>query len=86
VGEKRLAVERIAAVPGISGVIDGLHIWPASPMSDDGIRDPLRKAFIQEPEFRRLRIMERVNDDLQLVRDAYRILAARSRSRSGTVS
>lgn len=70
VASKRLALERIAATPGVSAVIDRLRVRPASPMSDDGIRDHLRKAYVQEPEFRRLRIMERIDDDLRLVRDA----------------
>jgi osmotically-inducible protein OsmY len=70
VAAKRLALERIAATPGVSAVIDRLRVRPASPMSDDGIRDHLRKAYVQEPEFRRLRIMERIDDRLQLVRDA----------------
>jgi hypothetical protein len=36
---KRLALERLAAIPGIGGVIDRLRVRPASPMSDDGILD-----------------------------------------------
>lgn len=70
VAEKRLALEHVAAIPGVSGVIDRIHLRPACQMSDDGMRDHLRKAYIQEPEFRRLRITERIADKLQLVRDA----------------
>jgi hypothetical protein len=42
---KRLALERLAAVPGIGGIVDRLRVRPASPMSDDGILDHLRKAY-----------------------------------------
>jgi osmotically-inducible protein OsmY len=70
VAAKRLALERIAATPGVTGVIDRLHVKPAAPMSDDGILDHLRKAYVQEPEFRRLKIMERIGGELRLVRDA----------------
>jgi osmotically-inducible protein OsmY len=70
VAAKRSALERIAATAGVTGIIDRIRVKPAAPMSDDGIRDHLRKAYIQEPEFRRLRILERVDDELRLVRDA----------------
>ncbi len=42
---KRLALERLASVPGIGGIVDRLRVKPASPMSDDGILDHLRKAY-----------------------------------------
>ena len=45
---KRLALERLAGVPGIGGIVDRLRVKPASPMSDDGILDHLRKAYYQE--------------------------------------
>jgi hypothetical protein len=41
---KRLALERLA-VPSIGGIVDRLRVKPASPMSDDGILDHLRKAY-----------------------------------------
>lgn len=70
VAVKRRGLERIAGTPGVTGVIDRLRVRAASPMSDDGIRDHLRKAYYQEPEFRRLRIKERVMGEARLVRDA----------------
>jgi hypothetical protein len=66
---KRLALERIAAIPGISGVIDRLRVTPASPMSDDGILDHLRKAYYQEPAFQQLALKERRGGEVTLVRD-----------------
>src|SRR4029079_14186574 len=48
---KRLALECLASVPGIGGVVDRLRVKPASPMSHDGILDHLRKAYYQEPAF-----------------------------------
>ena len=56
---KRLALERLAAVPGIGGIVDRLRVRPASPMSDDGILDHLRKAYYQEPAFQQFAIEER---------------------------
>jgi len=66
---KRLALERIAAIPGIGGVIDRLRVRPATSMSDDGILDHLRKAYYQEPAFRQLALKERRGVDVKLVRD-----------------
>jgi len=66
---KRLALERIAAIPGIGGVIDRLRVTPASPMSDDGILDHLRKAYYQEPAFQQLALKERRGGEVTLVRN-----------------
>lgn len=68
---KRLALERLAATPGVSAIIDRLRIKPALPMSDDGILDHLRKVFYDEPAFRHLRINEREDGEVKLVRDAF---------------
>ena len=55
---KRLVLERLASVPGIGGIVDRLRVKPASPMSDDGILDHLRKAYYQEPAFQQFAIKE----------------------------
>jgi osmotically-inducible protein OsmY len=34
VAAKKLALERAAAVPGLSGIVDRLHVQPAVPMGD----------------------------------------------------
>ena len=67
---KRLALERLAATPGVGAVIDRLRVKPAMAMSDDGILDHLRKAYYQEPSFRQLKITEREGGKVELVRDA----------------
>jgi osmotically-inducible protein OsmY len=68
---KRLALERLAGTPGITAVIDRMHVTPAVPKSDDGILDDLRKAFYDETSFRALAIKEAENSHLKLVRDAF---------------
>jgi osmotically-inducible protein OsmY len=68
---KRLALERLAGTPGVTAVIDRLHVTPAVPKSDDGILDDLRKAFYDEPSFRALAIKEVENSHPKLVRDAF---------------
>jgi osmotically-inducible protein OsmY len=65
---KRLALERLAAVPGVSGIVDRLRVEPASPMSDDGVLDHLRKAYYQEPAFQQFALEERDKSQVKLVR------------------
>jgi osmotically-inducible protein OsmY len=67
---KRLVLERLAATPGVGGIVDRVRVSPASPMSDDGIRDHLRKAFYQEPAFHNFGIKERIEGETKLVRGA----------------
>ena len=67
---KRLALERLAALPGIGAIVDRLRVKPAMAMSDDGIFDHLRKAYYGEPAFGRLTLKERYGDEVKLVREA----------------
>jgi osmotically-inducible protein OsmY len=68
---KRLALERLAATPGVSAIVDRVRVAPAMAMSDDGILDHLRKAFYDEPSFRQLAIKQREDGKLTSVRDAF---------------
>ncbi len=70
VGQKRLALRRIAAIRGVAGIVDLLHVRPAVHMSVDGILDHLRRAFAEEPSFRGERISERRGETLILIRNA----------------
>ncbi len=67
---KRLALERLAATKGVSGIVDRLRVKPALAMSDDGILDHVRKALCDEPAFRQLAIKEREGGKAKLVRGA----------------
>jgi hypothetical protein len=64
---KRLALERLAGVPGIGGIVVRLRVKPASPMSD-GILDHLRKAYYQEPAFQQFALVQREEARRTLVR------------------
>jgi osmotically-inducible protein OsmY len=64
IAAKKLALELAAAVPGVSGIIDRLHVTPAQLMGDGAIRDHVRNALLQEPVFEDCRI--RVWDKNQL--------------------
>jgi len=71
VAAKRLALERLAALPQVSGIVDRLHVRPAAPMGDAEIREHLRDSFIQESSFLGFRIRERRYRDFELVRDRF---------------
>jgi osmotically-inducible protein OsmY len=58
VAQKKLALERAAAIAGVSGVADRLRVRPAARMGDGEIRAHLRSAFIEEPSFLALEISE----------------------------
>jgi osmotically-inducible protein OsmY len=45
---KKLALEAPARVPGVSRIIDRLHVQPATPMGDGEIRDKVRDALVEE--------------------------------------
>jgi len=67
VAVKKLALERIGAVPGVDGIVDRLHVAPASKMGDGEIRAHLRDAFLGEPSFKRFDIRERRHGSFQNV-------------------
>lgn len=58
VASKKLALERAAAIPGITGIVDRLHVIPATPMGDGEIRVHVRDALINEPAFENLEVRE----------------------------
>jgi osmotically-inducible protein OsmY len=49
IAAKKLGMELAAAVRGVSGIIDRLHVRPATPMGDGAILDAVRDALLQEP-------------------------------------
>ena len=70
VAAKKLALERVAVLAGVTGILDRLRVAPATPMQDAEIRAHLRLAFTQEPSFASLEIAERQGDDIRPVRGA----------------
>jgi osmotically-inducible protein OsmY len=69
VASKKLALERAAAVPGVTGIVDRLRVRPASPMDDQAVRRHVRDALLQEPALAALRLFEVVQGERRLVRD-----------------
>lgn len=54
--QKKLALERTAALSGVSAIVDRLHVLPASPMTDAEISEHLGNHLIDDPSFRGLRV------------------------------
>ena len=70
VAQKRLALERMAALPGVAGIIDRIRVRPAIPMADGGIMDELRRRFAEDASFENLAVKEARLGRLEPVRDA----------------
>lgn len=68
VAAKKLALERLAALPGISGIIDRLHVRPATRMSDGEVRDHVRDALLEEPALAEITLLEDRAGDLRTIR------------------
>ncbi len=70
VASKKIALERVAALPGVSGVADHLTVIPATPMGDQEILDHVRNGLIGETSFHAHEIRERAGRETELARGA----------------
>lgn len=68
--QKKLALERMAATPGVVGVVDRLRVRQEVRVSDDGLLDQLRRLFSEDPDFAHLRLVQTEAGRTNLVRDA----------------
>ncbi len=66
---KKLALEHAAAVAGVEGIVDRLHVAPAERMGDGRVRDLVRRALEQEPAFAELALSEVVKGAERSVRE-----------------
>jgi len=64
---KKLALERVAALPGIAGIADRLHVKPATHMSDKEIRVHMRDMLMEEASFKDLELGELEDGQRKLV-------------------
>lgn len=69
IAAKKLAMELAIAVPGVSGIVDRLHVAPATRMGDGAIRDAVRDALLQEPALQNCTIRVKSKDALETVRE-----------------
>jgi osmotically-inducible protein OsmY len=71
VAAKKLALEALAAVPGVRGIVDRLHVTPAERMEDGEIRDLMRDALLQDPALANIALYEVVKGERLIVRDPH---------------
>lgn len=70
IAAKKLALERVAALPGVSAVVDRLRVAPGERRGDGAIRDSLVRLLLEVPEFRNCTICARDNQSIDMARDA----------------
>lgn len=68
VASKKLLLEVAAATPGLSGIVDRLHVTPARPMSDAEVRQHVLDALLDEPALRDCGMRVREGDAVRLLR------------------
>ncbi len=70
IAAKKLAMELAIAVPGVSGIVDRLHVEPAERMTDGAILDAVRNALLQEPALETCTIRVKHKGRIDTVREA----------------
>jgi osmotically-inducible protein OsmY len=68
VAAKKLALEKVAAIQGIAGIADRLHVKPTARMTDKEIRVHVRNAMIEDPSLASLEIRELDGGQWRLMR------------------
>jgi osmotically-inducible protein OsmY len=68
VAAKKLALERVGSLPEVTGIADRLRVAPVVRMSDDEIREHMRRGLLGEPTLRAIEIRELDDGAWQLVR------------------
>jgi len=68
IAAKKLALERAAAVPAVSHIVDRLRVAPAERMMDGQVRDLVRDALLQEPALAECTLREWVKGKPEMVR------------------
>ena len=67
---KKLALEHAAAIEGVRGVIDRLHVAPSERRGDGAVRDSLDGALLAQAELRDCTIRSRAKGRVETLRDA----------------
>lgn len=70
IAAKKLCMELAAAVPGVTGIVDRLHVAPSTHMGDGAILDAVRDALLQEPILQNCTIQVKRKGRFETVREA----------------
>ncbi|PTL76658.1 BON domain-containing protein [Vitiosangium sp. GDMCC 1.1324] len=68
VASKKLLLEVAAATPGLSGIVDRLHVAPARPMSDAEVRQHVVDTLLDEPALRDCGVRVRDGGQVRVLR------------------
>ena len=71
IAAKKLAMELAAATPGVRGIVDRLHVVPATHMGDGAILDAVNHALIGDSALQNCTIRVREKGTVTTVREAY---------------
>lgn len=66
---KKMALETAAKVPGVSGIIDRLHVMPAEPMEDGELRTHVCNALLAETQLDPYALRVKVKGRMESVRE-----------------
>jgi osmotically-inducible protein OsmY len=69
IAAKKLTLERAAALPEVTAILDRLRVRPAQRMGDGEIRDLVRDALLQEPAFADFTIHRLLGERVETVRE-----------------
>lgn len=70
IAAKKLAMELAIVVPGVSGIVDRLHVEPAERVGDGAILDAVRNALLQESALESCTIRVRSKGRVETVRES----------------
>ena len=70
IAAKKLAMELAIMVPGVTGIVDRLHVVPATHMGDGAIVDAVRNALLQDVAFDTCAIKVKKKGHVEIVREA----------------
>lgn len=70
VAAKKLSLELAIAVPGVTGIVDRLHVIPSTHMGDGAILNSVRDALLQEPGLQNCTLQVKRKGRWETVREA----------------
>jgi osmotically-inducible protein OsmY len=70
IAAKKLCMELAIAVPGVTGIVDRLHVTPAVRIGDGAILTAVRDVLLQEPALRDCAIRVRNKGKVETIREA----------------
>lgn len=70
IAAKKLGLELAIVIPGVTGIVDRLHVTPAMPMGDGAVLGAVRNALLEEPALRECTIRVRQKGKEETVRES----------------